>query len=230
MLLLHQFEISPFCDKVRRVLRYKRLPFETREVPLLEVTTGALRRRNGTGKLPTLDHDGHLVADSSDIARYLEERFPDRPLLPRDARLAGECHILEDWADESLYFYEVYLRFLVPDNARRWVPALVHADAAPLRAIAPVLIPRVLRGTLDQQGLGRKTKEQILADLDRHLDALEAKLGERTWLVGDAITLADISVFAQLACVRGAVEGERAIGARRAVAAWMKRVDDATAA
>lgn len=229
MLTLHQFEISPFCDKIRRVLRYKKLAFETREVTLLDVTTGALRRRNGTGKLPTLEHDGRLVVDSSDIARYLEERFPERPLVPRDARLAAECHILEDWADESLYFYEAYLRFLLPHNARRWIPALAHADRAPLRAIAPAVVPRALKQTLDSQGLGRKTLGQVLSDLDRHLDALAAKLDGRTWLVGDAVTLADISVFAQLFCVRGAEEGARAVGVRAPLVDWMKRVDEATA-
>jgi glutathione S-transferase len=228
-LVLHQFDISPFCDKVRRVLRYKKVPFETREVTLFDVTSGALRRRNGTGKLPTLEHDGRLIADSSDIARYLEERFPERPLVPRDARLAAECHLLEDWADESLYFYEVYLRFLVPENARRWIPALLHADGAPLRTIAPLVVPRALRQTLDQQGLGRKTLAQVLADVERHVGALDAKLDGRAWLVGDSITLADIAVFAQLFCVQGAVEGARVLDAHPAVVAWMKRVEDATA-
>jgi glutathione S-transferase len=228
MLVLHQFEISPFCDKVRRVLRYKRLPFETREVPLLDVTTGALRRRTGTGKVPALEHDGKLVADSTDIVHYLEERFPERPLVPRDARLAAECHVLEDWADESLYFLEVYLRFQLAHNARRWIPALVHADSAPLRALAPLLVPRALRGTLEGQGIGRKPLDHVLRDLARHLAALEAMLEGRDWLLGAAISLADIAVFAQLYAIRGAQEGADALAGTRRVASWMDRVDGAT--
>jgi len=228
MLVLHQFEISPFCDKIRRVLRFKKLPFETREVTLFDASSGALRRRNGTGKLPTLDHDGALITDSTDIARHLEERFPEHRLIPSDPRLAAECHILEDWADESLYFYEAYLRFVLRHNARRWIPALLHKDGAALRAIAPLVVPRVLAQTLHQQGIGRRGEQRILAEVDRHLAALDAKLTDRAWLVGDAITLADIAVFAQLFCIRGADEGERAITGRPAVASWMARVDDAT--
>jgi glutathione S-transferase len=228
MLVLHQFAISPFCDKVRRVLHHKKVPFETREVPLLDVTTGALRHRTGTGKVPALEHDGELVTDSTEIAHYLEEHFPERPLVPKDSRLAAQCHLLEDWADESLYFLEVYLRFLLPHNASRWVAELVHADPAPLRAIAPLMVPRVLRRTLYQQGLGRKKVDHVLRDLDRHLVALEAMLAGHEWLVGDAISLADIAVFAQLFAVRGAEEGARAIDGKAEIVQWMRRVEVAT--
>ena len=34
MITLYQFEISPFCDKVRRVLHWKKVPYEIVEVPL----------------------------------------------------------------------------------------------------------------------------------------------------------------------------------------------------
>ena len=57
-LVLHQFEVSPFCDKVRRVLHFKHKSFETREVPPTE-TLVRLRRLNPTGKVPVLEH-GHV--------------------------------------------------------------------------------------------------------------------------------------------------------------------------
>jgi glutathione S-transferase len=80
MLTLHQFEISPFCDKIRRVLNVKRIPYQTREVGLLESQMG-YRKLNPIGKVPTIvDDDGTVVADSTDIAYYLEERHPAPPL------------------------------------------------------------------------------------------------------------------------------------------------------
>src|SRR4051812_31570057 len=132
MLLLHQFAISPFCDKIRRVLHVKRVPYEVREVPLFDAITPRLRRVNPAGKVPCLQDGDRIVADSTDIAHYVEERWPDPPLVPRDPAARATCHVLEDWADESLYFYEVLLRFTRPDNARRWVPRLVEHDAAPI--------------------------------------------------------------------------------------------------
>ena len=79
---LHQFEISPFCQKVRRILRLKEIPFEIREVSALRSTID-VRRINRIGRLPVLEIDGELIADSSEIARVLDERFPTRRSGPR---------------------------------------------------------------------------------------------------------------------------------------------------
>src|SRR5262245_52727395 len=227
MLTLYQFQISPFCDKVRRILQYKRLAYETREVPLAEVTLG-YRKVNPIGKVPCLDHDGHRVADSTDIASYVEERFPERPLLPRDASERAQCHVLEDWADESLYFYEMTLRFTIPESARRWVPELVKHDPAPVRAVAPFVVPRAVAMTARSQGIGRKPRATLLHDVERHVTALSGLLGDRNWLIGGGITLADIAVFAQLFCIRGTDDGASLIDAAPAVGRWMARVDEET--
>ena len=72
MITLHQFEISPFCDKVRRILHWKRQPFTVREVPLSQTVT-AVRKVNPAGKLPCLEHDGRFLGDSTDIAYYLDK-------------------------------------------------------------------------------------------------------------------------------------------------------------
>jgi glutathione S-transferase len=160
---------------------------------------------------------------------YLEGRFPTPPLLPNDPEQRALCHVLEDWADESLYFYVLRLRYGSRENAKRWLPALAAHDAAPFRALAPRLLPRIFKTQLRQQGIGRKPIAAVLADLDRHLSAVAALLSGREFLLSDRLTLADISVFAQLFCIRGSAEGAMAIEKEPGVAAWMARVDDATA-
>ena len=80
-----------------------------------------------------------------------------------------------------------------------------------------------------RQGLGRKTLPAVVRDVERHVDAVAGLLGDGEWLVGDALSLADLSVFAELACIRGSDEGARVIEGRPAVVAWMARVDRATA-
>ena len=228
MIRLHQFEISPFCDKVRRILHVKGQPYEIREVPLAQALT-AVKRVNPAGKLPCLEHDGRFVADSTDIAFYLEEKFPDPPLVPRDPKLRALCHVLEDWADESLYFYEMYLRFTLPHNARRNVPLLTAHDPGWMKTAAGFVVPGMMRGVLKRQGLGRKTLPAVVRDVERHVNAVAGLLGDGEWLVGDALSLADLSVFAELACIRGSDEGSKVIEGRPAVVAWMARVDRATA-
>ena len=45
MIVLHQYEVSPFCDKVRRILYVKQVPYELAEVApsrsLLAVSSAA---------------------------------------------------------------------------------------------------------------------------------------------------------------------------------------------
>ncbi|HVP27606.1 MAG TPA: glutathione S-transferase family protein [Myxococcota bacterium] len=228
MIRLHQFEISPFCDKVRRALHWKRLPYEVVEVPLSKAFT-SVRRVNPVGKLPTLEHDGRFVADSTDILEYLEESFPEPPLFPKDRALRAQCHVLEDWADESLYFYEMRLRFTLPHNARRFVPELTKYDPGWMKTAAGFLVPQMMRSVLSRQGLGRKPPAMVVRDVERHVGAIEGWLGGRDWLLGDALSAADLAVFAQMHCIRGADEGARIVGASKPVTAWMGRVESATA-
>ena len=166
MIRLHQFEISPYCDKIRRVLHVKWQTFHIVEVPLARAPFH-VKKLSPAGKLPVLEHDGQVVADSTDIAHYLESQFPEPALLPADPRERALCHVLEDWADESLYFYEMRLRFTLPHNAKRWIPALVAHDGAALKALAPLVLPRALRSQTRSQGVGRRPVEQVLADVEQ---------------------------------------------------------------
>ncbi|HEY8516225.1 MAG TPA: glutathione S-transferase family protein [Candidatus Binatia bacterium] len=227
MLTLYQFEISPFCDKVRRILNVKRVPYKIEEVPPSKTLT-VVRTRNPAGKLPFIVEDDQVVADSTDIAHYLDHRYPRPRLIPTDPRERALCHVLEDWADESLYFYEMRLRFTLPHNAQRFIPELVKYEGNLMRRVAPLGLPRVLRRTLAAQGLGRRPIAAVLRDVDRHVDALSGLLGDRPFLLGESLTLADISVFAQLACIRASDEGGRLVESRKNVVAWLERVDAAT--
>ena len=227
MIVLHQFEISPFCDKVRRILHVKRVPYEVREVPP-SASLVAIRRVNPIGKLPAIEDEGRIVADSTDIAWHLEARFPDPALLPKDPRERALVHVLEDWADESLYFYEMTLRFGQPHNRRRWLPELTKYDPAWFRAAAPALAPLLFGRTTRAQGVGRKPVDVLVRDCERHVAAIDGLVGNGEWLVGGSLTLADIAVFAQLHCIRGSDEGAGIVARSPRVASWMERVDQAT--
>lgn len=226
---LTQFAQSPFADKVRRGMRYKGLPFEIDEIPLKQVATVA--RQSPTGKLPTLElDDGRLLVDSTTILRTLESLHPEPALLPEQPALRALCHILEDWADESLYFYQMCLRFNFPHNARRHVPGLAQGQRSLLGRLAGhVLAPNALKVQLHQQGLGRKPSALIIEDLRHHYTALNTMLAEQPFLIGEHLTLADVAVFAQVDMLGRTDEGERLLEDHPPVAAWLKRVDDLTA-
>lgn len=226
VLVLHQFALSPFCDKVRRILHYKRRAYETREVPPTE-TLVRLRRLNPAGKVPVLEHDGHVVSDSSAIARYLEQVFPDPPVYPVDPRERALCHVLEDWADESLYFFELWLRFAVRENAGEWSERITRSEPPLVRQATERALPTLMRNVLKAQGLGRKAPGAVLEELDRHLESLDAWLVD-DWLVAAHLTVADVAAYSQLACVGETDEGAALLARRPRVLAWMERVNGAT--
>ena len=105
---LHQWDISPFCQKVARALRHKGLAFET--VDYNGVLGAKVGRLSKVGKVPVLDIDGRRLQDSTRIARYLDEHHPGPRLYPADRRERASVELWEDWSDELLYWFEVWFR------------------------------------------------------------------------------------------------------------------------
>jgi len=230
MVKLYQFEVSPFCEKVKRVMNLKKVSYEIVEVPMLAFLRGKAKAVSPTNKLPAIEDGGVRLADSTDIVEYLEEKYPEPHVYPIVPAEVAMCHVLEDWADESLYFYEFYLRFAVPENARRWAPELLKYDPEWFQKLGPRIIPRAALKATRAQGIGRKSPETIARDLNRHVDAIDGLLGDRKWLVGKSLSIADISVFVMLHCLQGVPEGEAALARKKDVRRWMQRVDEATMA
>lgn len=225
-LTLYQLEISPFGDKVRRVLHHKGLPYEIVEVPLSKLAT--MKNVTPTGKLPALRIGGEIVVDSTDIVRAIEARWPTPSIYPEDPVDRARAHILEDWADESLYWFELTMRMVWPDNARVWVPKLAENDPAPLRAIAPYVVPRISGRSAVAQGIGRKPRYQVLEELRRHVEAVDSLVSAGGHLVGGRLSIADIAIFVQLHCVAGTPDGKAILDRHPNVRAWMARIDAET--
>ncbi|NGY06786.1 glutathione S-transferase family protein [Solimonas terrae] len=225
-IVLTQMEISPFCDKVRRTLHYKGLAYSTREVKLIELSF--LKRLAPTGKVPILDYGSERLWDSTDICLALEARHPAPALLPEDPRDRADALLLEDWADETLYFFEMTMRFVWPDDQGRWSRELARFDIPVVRSLAPMLVPRLTKTIVGHQGTGRKTREQILLELDRLFGALALRISKTGFCVGSALSLADISVASQIHCIQGSSQGARSVDAHPELADWKRRIDAAT--
>jgi glutathione S-transferase len=96
---LYQTETSMFCEKVRTVLKLKNIPYEIFDVrnnrqPLIDFS--------GQKKFPVMDYNGQCVIDSTFISAFLEEKYPQNGIYPKNPSDKGLCLMLEDWADEVL--------------------------------------------------------------------------------------------------------------------------------
>jgi glutathione S-transferase len=222
--VLHQWDISPFCRKVRKVLAHKGVAFRTEEY-------NGLRARNASGlsaagTLPVLDYDGERVQDSSAICEFLERKHPAPPLLPAEPQERALALVLEDWADESLYFLEVYLRFEIPEVRPRAIDLLCAGRPGWERAVFAAVLPSKMRKKLRGQGTGRLTREQVEQTFLGHLDRVDALLGRTGWLVGSACSIADIAVGSQLAEVRRTSHLAPRMDERPRVVEWLARLPE----
>lgn len=71
--VLHQWEISPFCQKAAKALRHKGIAFEVMNYN--GILGAKVKGLSKVGKLPVLDINGQRIQDSTRIARYLDENY-----------------------------------------------------------------------------------------------------------------------------------------------------------
>ena len=173
MLALHHFWLCQFSRKVRVVLGEKDVPFNLVFEKYWE-RPEAFLALNPAGQVPVLvDDDGIALADSNAICEYLDERYPDRPLIGFDARARAETRRLVAWFDGK--FFEEVTRNVVDEKVLKRFMRMGHPDSGAIRA--------------GQQNLGY------------HLDYIGWLTERRNWLAGDDFGLADVAAAAHLSCV-----------------------------
>lgn len=195
MLKLHGALLSPFVRKVRVVLAEKQVPYEL--VPANPfVKSPAFLALSPLGRIPALeDEHGRSLADSSVIAEYLEERFPEPPLFPRDPYERARTRWFDEYADGGM------------------APSLT----------AKIFFQRVISAKLIKGGCDEAVVQSALKDLPTFLGYLEGELAGRQYLVAETFTLADVSVGCQLVNLRHA--GVSVDAAEfPTVAVWFERV------
>jgi glutathione S-transferase len=92
---------APFSTNVERValaLAFKGL--EAESVVISYEDRSPVEAVSGQGLVPVLVDGDEVVADSTRILRYLEEKWPEPPLFPRDAARLRELGVFLDWFNE----------------------------------------------------------------------------------------------------------------------------------
>jgi len=83
MLTLYDAPRCPYCARVRIVLAEKNVELETIEIDL-DDRPAWIYEKNATGRVPVVEEDGWTLPESAVIMEYLEERYPEPPLLAAD--------------------------------------------------------------------------------------------------------------------------------------------------
>jgi maleylacetoacetate isomerase/maleylpyruvate isomerase len=158
--------------RARIVLAFKGLPFDYLPVSLVkgEQSAAAFRALNPAELVPVLDDGGRIVTQSLAIAEYLEERYPQPPLLPHEPL-------------ERAYVRSVALH--------------IACDIHPLNNLRVLRYLVRDLGLSDEQKNGwyRHWVEQGLAQLEARLVA-EHRCGR--YCHGDHVSLADVTLVPQI--------------------------------
>ena len=196
MLELHQFRHSAFCEKARLVLAAKGL-----EYSVVEVVPGVgqleLYRLSGQRQVPVLVDGPEVIADSTAIALHLEARHPQPALLPVDPAERAQVRLLEDWADTTL-----------AAGARLALVQAAAADPVLRTALLPEATPDGLRSLVGAlpggllAGLGQVVDQGALQELRSNLEQLTVLVQAQPYLVGSALSLADLAVAGQLSLLK----------------------------
>jgi len=221
--LLYDLTDSPFCMKARICLQLKGVPF--RRVPRTLDRLPELKRLNPLGKVPVLVYDDEVVVDSSAIVRWLEARWPEPSLLPADPAARAYCDLIEEWADEALYFVVGGFKWLNPANRAAALASAREECGAGL--LWPLHARRLVRQTALRYrawGYDASTLELLEQRMRDNLGTLETLLDQRAFLLGRQGTVADVAVFAQLAWMRGLAE-RRLLDDVPRVARWLERME-----
>ncbi|MDA0673041.1 MAG: glutathione S-transferase family protein, partial [Cyanobacteria bacterium] len=194
MLELYQFEASAYSEKIRLILDYKQLPYRT-----VEVTPGVgqidVLRLSGQRQVPVLKDGETVVPDSTAIARYLEDTYPDLPLLPSAPLQRGLCLALEDWADESIGTYGRKVMIGAFNQHPHFRTALLPATTPDLVKTLVGAVPGDVLTLLGAGvGLGAEDIKAATVVLKQALEALCLMLQTQPYLLGDQPTLADFAV------------------------------------
>jgi glutathione S-transferase len=83
MLTLYDAARCPYCARVRIVLDEKHVEYEPVEIDLRD-RPAWIYEKNSTGRVPVIEEDGWLLPESAVIMEYLDERYPEPPLLAPD--------------------------------------------------------------------------------------------------------------------------------------------------
>ena len=174
MRILYHYWLIPVCRKARIMLGEKKLEYNSEIIKPWDLSDKYLKM-NPSGYLPTLIDKGvtEAICGTHNICEYLEEAYPEQPMLGKDLTQRTEVRRVVDWFDEK-FNKEVSEKLIFEKYLKRHF-GQGYADTAALRE-------------------GVKT-------INDHLCYIEWLLEDRNWLAGDYFSLADISAAAHLSAI-----------------------------
>lgn len=186
-LILHHYPMSPFAEKIRSILGYKKLAWKSVMIPSVMPKPDLTALTGGYRRTPVMQIGADIYCDTAIIVDALERIAPTPSLFLADGNpaLMALAETLSQWADKQLFWVAVTWTFQ-PAGAQAimaQMPAeqaqIFRQDRAAMRGNAPGI-----------------SLDEATATLPLYLQRLENLLHDgRTYLLGDQPCLADFSCY-----------------------------------
>lgn len=194
MLELYHKVNSVCAQKVRIVLHEKRLDAKEHLLTLRgDQNDPDYMKLNPSGVVPTLVHDGRPIVESSLILYYIDETFPDPPLMPTQPLLRHRVRLYNKLIDEYLHNSCTILTFatafrpnFLKMSRDQW---LAEINKAPLKRRAEY------KRSVIEHGLDSEFVADALAQHQKLLSWMADSLKSGSHLAGDAFSIADAAVI-----------------------------------
>lgn len=184
-IILHQYGVSPYSEKARKALAFKRMPWRSVEIPPVMPKPELMPLTGGYRKTPVLQIGCDIYCDTKLIGRVLDHVQPQRPLVPTG--MEATAQMVDRWVERFLFFPVVAL-FFQPQGLAAF------AQSAP-----PGLLDTFLKDRAAMLAKGGNLTQPDLAaaraELPGVFASLEAQLTDRPFLYGEQPTLMDFSVY-----------------------------------
>jgi len=199
MLTLYHWEPNANSGKPILAAFEKGVEFESRYVDLLgfDQHSPEYLKINPNGTIPSMVHDGTLVAESTAMMEYIDAAFDGPPLRPADPferwRMRWWCRFFDQFVGPSIsmfgwsFFVGPAMRGRDPDELR------ARIERIPLKE-RRIAWSKAIYGTFSPEEMAESQRRIVFG-----VGHLEAALGERAWVAGRTYSLADIAGFNMLA-------------------------------
>jgi glutathione S-transferase len=107
--ILHQYDNSPFAEKIRILLGHKNAHYKIVNIPIIMPKPDLVALTGGYRKTPVLQYKNHIYCDTRLIARVIDEHFAGESIFPSELSLTANT--IAQWADQHLFSVAVALSF-----------------------------------------------------------------------------------------------------------------------
>ena len=227
MLIVYDHSESVCCQKVRIALDEKGIETEHRIIKIEEGEshTPAYIAINPKGVVPAfVDEQGRTIDESTIMLEYLEDRYPDPPLMPKDPYWRAKRRLWARSIDEGMHVPHISnLSFIIAFSP--WLKNNFGTQEkldAYVNSITGDKLREFTRRTFATGLQSEDLRDSVIA-YDKFLGEMEKQLSTVKWLAGDAFSLADIDVIPYIWRLRNLQLGGL-WDKRPHVADWLDRV------